>query len=267
MLLDLPPELGHVLPAMGLRQHDRHLPGPVAVEREHRADLGQHGLRRRVIHLVDRDHVGDLHDPGLQRLDRVARAGHQHEHDGVGDTDHLDLALPGADRLDEDHVLAGCVEDQHGLEGRLGDAAQMAAGSHRADEDARIEEVIGQPDPVAEKRPLRERARGVDRDDASRSFEAAHVAEERADQARLADSGRAGDPDRVGASGLGVQVADEVVGERVGALDQRDRPGERPPIAGPDTCGERLARPVPPFRAHDGAGSGMAAAGSRRSSA
>ena len=81
-------------------------------EREDRAHLVQHRLRRRVIHLVDRDHVGDLHDPGLQRLHRVARAGHEHEQDGVRDPRHLDLALPRADRLDEDDVLAGRVEQR-----------------------------------------------------------------------------------------------------------------------------------------------------------
>ena len=42
-----------------------------------------------MVGLVDRDHVRDLHDPRLQRLDRVAGAGHQHEHDRVGDADHL----------------------------------------------------------------------------------------------------------------------------------------------------------------------------------
>jgi hypothetical protein len=74
-----------------------------------------HRLRRRVIHLVDRDHVWDLHDPGLQRLDRVARAGHQYEHDGIGDPDHLDLALTGPDRLEKDEFFAGGVEDEERL--------------------------------------------------------------------------------------------------------------------------------------------------------
>ena len=96
-----------------------------------------------MIELVDRDHVGNLHDPGLERLDGVAGAGHEHEHDRVRDPDHLDLALTRADRLHEDHVLAGRVEDEHGLERRLGEAAEMASRTHRADEDARVEEVVG----------------------------------------------------------------------------------------------------------------------------
>ena len=56
-----------------------------SVEGDDRAHLVEHRLRRRVIHLVDRDHVGDLHDPGLQRLHGVARSGHEDEEDGVRD--------------------------------------------------------------------------------------------------------------------------------------------------------------------------------------
>ena len=65
---------------------------------------------------------------------------------------------------------------------------------------------------------------------------AADVADERADQARLADAGRAGDADRVGAAGVRVELADELVGERVAVLDEGDRARERAPVA-------RRARP------------------------
>ena len=53
-----------------------------------------------------------------------------------------------------------------GLQRRLGEPAEVAARRHRADEHARVEEVVGEPDPVAEQRALGERARRVDRDDA-----------------------------------------------------------------------------------------------------
>ena len=112
--------------------------------------------------------------------------------DRVGDADHLDLALAGADRLEEDELLAGRVEHEQRLQRRLGEPAEVAARPHRADEDAGIEEVVGEPDPVAEQRAVRERARRVDRDDADACApRAAHVADERRDQARLADAGRA----------------------------------------------------------------------------
>ena len=166
MLLDLLPERLDVLAAHGLGEDDRRIPAVPVPELEDRAHLVEHRLRGGAVHLVDRDHVGDLHDPGLQRLHRVARAGHEHEQDGVGDPDHLDLALPRADRLEQDDVLSGRVEHEQRLQRRLREAAEMAARAHRADEDAGVEEVVGEPDPVAEQRAVRERARRVDGDDA-----------------------------------------------------------------------------------------------------
>src|SRR3954470_5423947 len=157
VLEDLLPERLDVLAAQRLGEDDRRLPRPASIERQDRPHLVQHRLRSGVIALVDRDHVGDLHDPGLERLHRVARTRHQHEQDRVGDADHLHLALAGADCLEEEDVLARGVEDEHGLERRLGEAAEVASRPHRADEDAGIEEVVAEPDPVAEEGALRER--------------------------------------------------------------------------------------------------------------
>ena len=125
-----------------------------------------------MVGLVDDDHVGDLHDPGLERLDRVARARHQDEHDRVGVVDDVDLGLADADRLEEDLLLAGGVHQQRGLKRRLRQAAERAAARHRADVDALVEEVVGEPDAVAEQRALRERARGVDREHRDLAFAA-----------------------------------------------------------------------------------------------
>src|SRR5256714_46685 len=144
VLLDLLPQLGHVLGANRLGEDERRIPVAAAVEGEDGAHLVQHRLRRRVVHLVDRDHVGNLHDPGLQRLHRIAGPGHQDEDDGVRDADHLHLTLAGADRFQEDDVLASGVEHEQCLQRRPGQAAQMAARSHRADEDLGIEEVVGE---------------------------------------------------------------------------------------------------------------------------
>src|SRR6185437_1977994 len=140
MLLDLLPQLWHVLAAHRLGQDDRRVPlaAPLSMgttEGEDRAHLVQHGLGSWVVHLVDRDHVWNLHDPRLQRLHGVAGSGHEDEEHGVHDPDHLDLALPRADRLEEDHVLAGRVEHEQRLQGRLGETTEMAARPHRADED------------------------------------------------------------------------------------------------------------------------------------
>src|SRR2546427_1417985 len=122
----------------------------------------------------------------------------------------------------------------------------MAARPHGADENTGIEEVIGEPDPVAEQRPLRERARRVDRDHADGAILFADLPDQRGDEARLADAGWARDPDRVRAPRLGIDVMDEVVGERITVLDQGDRPGECATVARANAFRERLPRPVPP---------------------
>src|SRR5205085_4644666 len=124
----------------------------------------------------------------------------------------------------------------------------VAARAHRADEDALVEEMVGEPDPVAEERALAERARGVDRDHADGAAVAAQVPDERADQARLPDARRPRDADDVRAAGLRIELADEVGGERLAVLDERDRPRERAPVARPDALRELAERPLAPPR-------------------
>ena len=74
----------------------------------------------------------------------------------------LDLALPDADGLDEHHVAAGGVEHPQRLRRRPGQPAEVAAGGHRADVDARVGGVVLHPDPVAEQRAAGERRGRVD---------------------------------------------------------------------------------------------------------
>ena len=50
--------------------------------------------------------------------------------------------------------------------------------------------------------------------------------------------------DDVRGAGLRVDLADELVGQRVAVLDERDRPGERTPVALAHARRERLARPL-----------------------
>ena len=161
VLVDLLRQLLDPLAARRLGAQDRHLPAfGVVGEREDAAHLADHRFGHRVVGLVDDDDVGDLHHPGLQRLDRVARAGHQRQDDRVGVVDDVDLRLADADGLDQDVVLARRVHRQRDLQGRLGEAAERPARGHRADEDAGVEEVVGEPDPVAEQGALGEGARG-----------------------------------------------------------------------------------------------------------
>jgi hypothetical protein len=62
------------------------------------------------IRLVDREHVANLHEPGLERLHRIARLGHEHDQRRVRGLGHLELALPGADGLDQDAAEADRLE-------------------------------------------------------------------------------------------------------------------------------------------------------------
>ena len=240
---DRAPQPVDSLATKSLGEDDRRPPGRVGIEGDHSTNVVLQGLRPRLIHLVDRDHVGDLHDPGLQRLHRVARARHQDEHDLVGDAHHLDLALPRSDGLEEDDVRPGGVEQQEGLQRGLGQPAEMPTGAHRADEHSRVEEVIGEPDPVAEQRSPREGARRVDRDHPHRQVERANVRDQRADQRRLADAGRPRDPDREGRAGRRIQLLEHGQGARGSALDQRDRPRDGSPVAGSHAGDELVVSP------------------------
>src|SRR5439155_10788362 len=106
--------------------------------------------------------------------------------------------------------------------------------------------MVGEPDAVTEKCALRERAGRVDGDHACGRAEGTNVREQRGDQARLADARRPRDADRVGLPGGRIEVAHELVRQRIGVLDQRDRSRERAAIAGAHAVHERLARPLPP---------------------
>ena len=114
--------------------------------------------------------------------------------------DHLDLALARADRLEEDDVLAGGVDEEQRLRASPRRARRGARACPSSGCRPRVEEVVDEPDAVAEERAARERARRVDRDDAARFGRAtATCATSALDERRLADSGRPGDADRGGA--------------------------------------------------------------------
>src|SRR5688572_1555268 len=118
----------------------------------------------------------------------------------------------------------------------------MSARGHGANEDAGIEEVVGEPDPVPEHGPVTERARRIHRDDPDRPSVSTNVPDQRRDEARLPYPGWSSDPDRVGASGTPVQLLDELVGAGVAVLDERQRSCDRPPVARRDAVDERLVR-------------------------
>ena len=220
MRLELLDELLDALAARGLGLDDRHAPPVLRRERQDAADLADHRVGQRVVGLVDDDDVRDLHDARLQRLHAVAGARDQHEHDRVGVVDDVDLRLPDADGLEEDVVLAARVHEQRGLERRLAQPAERAAVGHRADEDAGVEEVLGQPDAVAEQRAVGERRGGIDREDADLPVLGAAGARQRRDQRRLAGAGRAGEAHEHRLAGVRIDLLDDLPA----AADRRSRP-------------------------------------------
>ena len=80
-----------------------------------------------MIALVDDEHVGDLEDPRLEDLDRIAAAGLQCDQRRVGDLGDFDLGLSDADRLDQHDVETERVHQRYRVGGRAGDAAEVAA--------------------------------------------------------------------------------------------------------------------------------------------
>ena len=128
----------------------------------------------------------------------------------------------------------------------LGEPAQVPARPHRADEDARIEEVIGEADAVTEERAVRERARRIDGDDADRLLALADVARRaRRSGSTCPTPGGPVTPTTPGTPGLRIHLTHERIRERVAVLDERDRTGERPPISPAHAGDELLERQLP----------------------
>ena len=178
--------------------------------------------------------------PGLQRLDRVARAGHQHEHDRVGVVDDVDLGLADADGLEE-HVVAcpAASISSAACSAASDEPAERAAVGHRADEDARVEEVLGQADAVAEQRALGERRGGVDRQHGDRRARPRGAALVSAPiSVDLPTPGGPVKPTTAALPGVRVDLAHELPARGVVVLDERDRARQRALVAGEQALGE-----------------------------
>ena len=141
--------------------------------------------------LVDDEDVGDLHDAGLERLHLVAGAGHQRDDRDVGGADDVHFVLADADRLDDDDVLAGGVEDERGVAGGARQAAEVAARRHAADEHAGVGGVRLHAHAIAEHGAAAERAGRIDGDRRRRvGRRGRSSAIEPIDQRALAGAGR-----------------------------------------------------------------------------
>jgi hypothetical protein len=109
------------------------------------------------------EHVADLQDSGLRRLDPVAHpGGEQHDHGGRPVPATSTSLWPTPTVSTSTTSQPGGVEHAQRLRRRPRQPAEVAAGGHRADEHARVGGVLLHPDAVAEQRPAGERRRRVD---------------------------------------------------------------------------------------------------------
>jgi hypothetical protein len=120
---------------------------------QRRGEVG-HGPpgRRLEIGLGQDQHVGDLHDPGLEELEHVPGRGLYDDRHRVGHVGDLDLGLTHAHVLDHDHVKRR-GQRGGGAARRRGQTAEPVAGGGRADEHLAVARVDVDPRPVAEETP------------------------------------------------------------------------------------------------------------------
>ena len=193
------------------------------------------GARRHLaeIGLGDHQHVGDLHDPGLEELQDVAGSGLDDDGHGVGDVGDLGLRLADADGLD-DHDVKGAGERGGGGAGGGRQAAEAVAGRGGADEDGVVGGVALDPRAVAEQRAARAPRAGVHGQHRHRPRACPPRGHQPRQQRRLADAGRPGDADdepgrlaaQRGGGDRGQQRLGLLAGPRAPALDQvQDRRG------------------------------------------
>ena len=135
---------------------------------EHGLELRSSSVRSWPIALVDDDDVGHLEQTGLDGLNLVAHLRSLNHNRGVGGRGHLDLALAGSDRLDQDQVEARGVEDRGRRGGGRREPTCMAARSHRADEHALVCGVGLHADAVAEEGAPGDRRGRIDGHDRDR---------------------------------------------------------------------------------------------------
>ena len=102
MLVDGVDKLRDTIARGGHGREDGDLAALYGGEREEGAELADKHIGAGAVGLVHDEHVGNLDDAGLERLDVVASAGIVDEHGAEGGAGDLDLVLARADGLDED---------------------------------------------------------------------------------------------------------------------------------------------------------------------
>src|SRR6185312_17471871 len=84
--------------------------GRSPAQAKHQLDVVAQPIGAWTVTLVDDEDVGDLHHAGLERLDRIARFGNEHDDRSIRSACDVELGLPHAHRLDDDSVEAERIE-------------------------------------------------------------------------------------------------------------------------------------------------------------
>ena len=197
--------------------------------------------RRQVVAvgLVDRDQVGELDQALLDALQLVAGAGQQQDQEKVDHAGDHRLGLADTHRLDQDHVEARRLAQQHGLARHPRDAAQRARRGRRADVGRGVDGEARHAGLVAQDRAAGAAARRVDGQHGHAVAGRGEQGAEGVDEGALADAGHAGDADALRVAGVRQQRWRTRLGPGLvlgpGALDQRDGAGEevRSPLRTP----------------------------------
>ena len=147
------------VPGSGAGLHHRRPPPArsALAQRQHPFDLGDRTVGAVPIRLVHHEHVGYLHDAGLDRLNIIAAAGRENHDRHIGRPADVDLSLADADGLYQHDVRPRRVEDDPCVVGRPRQPAELPAGRHAAHEDPVVGRMPLHPDAVAEYRAAGER--------------------------------------------------------------------------------------------------------------
>ena len=178
-----------------------------------------------MVGFIDDKNVGDFENSSLEHLHRVAASRLQRDDRRIREFGDLNLRLSNTDGLDDDHVFAERVHENRRFGRCAGDATEMSATCHRANEDVGIGEVFGETNAIAQESAVRKGRARIDRYHADRAPEFARVRDERRTERRLSDSRRSGKPNRQRTSGSIVHRPDEI--RRASGLGERDCTRER----------------------------------------
>src|ERR1051325_7636843 len=169
-------------------------------QRQQRLQLFLRSVNAFFISLVDHEDVANLHDSGFDGLNVVTHSRYQDHHGNIRGFDDFDFVLTHAYSFNDDLRIAGRIENRYRVDSRSGQAAEIAACGHRANENAFVQPKRLHSYPVAENRAPGKRARRIDCNYPDSIPTLAIEQRELIHQRRLAGAGRTRDTDNERAS-------------------------------------------------------------------